>query len=80
MYTLTINEKTVGECSRPRERGYGNFAYVFLMKDNYYITIEKNDILDCQVVKKNDNDYEYEYTIRKMWWMSYWQERTYKVK
>ena len=66
MYTLTINEKTVGECSRPRERGYGNFAYVFLMKDNYYITIEKNDILDCQVVKKNDNDYEYEYTIRKM--------------
>ena len=66
MNTLTINGKIVGECSRPRERGYGNFAYVFLMKEGYYITIEKNDILDCIVVKKkNDNDYDYMYELKK---------------
>ena len=65
MNTLMINGKTVGECSRPRERGYGSFAYVFLMKEGYYITIEKNDIADCIVVKKKNDDYEYMYELKK---------------
>ena len=65
MNILIINGKTVGECSRPRERGYGNFAYVFLMKEGYYITIEKNDIADCVVVKKKNDDYEYMYELKK---------------
>lgn len=65
MNTLIINGKTIGECSRPRERGYGNFAYVFLMKEGCYITIEKNDIADCVVVKKKNDDYEYMYELKK---------------
>lgn len=49
MNTLIINGKLIGECSRPRERGYGSKAYVFLMKEGYYITIECNDILSLDV-------------------------------
>lgn len=68
MNTLTINGKLIGECSRPRERGYGNPAYVFLMKQNYYITIENSDILNLDVVEENEksNNYNYMFELREI--------------
>lgn len=71
MNTLIINGRKLGECSRPRERGYGSFAYVFLMKQNYYITVEKNDILDYwvehEIIKsKGYDNYNYVFELRQM--------------
>jgi hypothetical protein len=64
MNTLTINGKTIGQCSRPRERGYGNSAYVFLMKEGYYVTIERSDIIDYYVdCDKNSNDCNYVFKL-----------------
>lgn len=66
MNTLTINGKLIGECSRPRERGYGSRAYVFLMKEGYYITIEYNDILFLDVpVYDIDKCCDYIFELRK---------------
>jgi len=68
MNTLTINGKLIGECSNPRERGYGSSAYVFLMKQNYYITIERGDILNLDVVKENkkSNNYNYVFELKEI--------------
>ena len=68
MNTLTINGKRIGECSRPRLRGYGSPAYVFLMKQNYYITIERGDILNLDVVEENEksNNYNYVFELREI--------------
>ena len=68
MNTLTINGKLIGECSRPRLRGYGSSAYVFLMKQNYYITIERGDILNLDVVEENEksNNYNYLFELREI--------------
>lgn len=69
MNKLIINGRKVGECSRPRERGYGSFAYVFLMKQNYYITVEENDILDYRVEhdkSKGYDNYNYVFELRQM--------------
>lgn len=68
MNTLIINGKRIGECSRPRERGYGSPVYVFLMKQNYYITIERGDILNLDVVEENkkSNNYNYVFELREI--------------
>lgn len=64
MNNLVINGKLIGECSRPRERGYGGKAYVFLMKERYYVTIEHNDIVDYYVdCDKNSNDCNYVFKL-----------------
>ena len=59
---LIINNETKGKCSRPRSRGYGQ-AYVFLMEEKYYITVEYNDVehfhVDCDE-KTGDTFYVFE--------------------
>lgn len=68
MNTLIINGKLIGECSRPRERGYGSPAYVFLMKEGYYITIERGDILNFDVIEENkkSNNYNYVFKLKEI--------------
>lgn len=64
MNNLIINGKVVGCCSRPRERGYGNSAYVFLMEEKYYITIELNDIMSYHVdCDKNSHNCNYVFEL-----------------
>lgn len=64
MNNLVINEKMIGQCSKPRERGYGSSAYVFLMKERYYVTIEHSDIVDYYVdCDKNSNDCNYVFKL-----------------
>jgi hypothetical protein len=66
MNKLIINGKLIGECSRPRQRGYGSPAYVFLMKEGYYTTIEYNDILSLDVpVYGIDKCCDYIFELRK---------------
>lgn len=64
MNNLMINGKMIGQCSRPRERGYGSPAYVFLMKEGYYVTIEYSDIVDYYVdCDKNSDDCNYMFKL-----------------
>ena len=64
MNTLTINGKIIGQCSRPRERGYGNSAYVFLMKEGYYVTIEHGNIIDYYIdCDKDSKDCNYMFKL-----------------
>ena len=64
MNNLVINGKMIGQCSKPRGRGYGSSAYVFLMKEGYYITIENSDIVDYYVdCDKNSNDCNYVFKL-----------------
>lgn len=64
MNNLIINGKMIGQCSRPRERGYGSFAYVFLMKEGYYVTIEDSNIIDYYIdCDKNSKDCNYMFKL-----------------
>ena len=64
MNSLIINGKMIGQCSRPRERGYGSPAYVFLMKEGYYVTIEYSNIIDYYIdCDKNSKDCNYMFKL-----------------
>ena len=55
MNRLFINGDNKGNCSRPRQRGYGE-AYSFLMNGGYYISVEHNNIKNFIAVEGEDID------------------------